>query len=545
MQVINTNIPSLNAQRNLDTSKGSLETSLQRLSSGLRINSARDDAAGLAISQRMTTQIRGSDQARRNANDGVSLAQVGEGALSQMGDLLQRVRELAVQSANATNSPQDRQALNSEVSQLTAELDRFAVSTDFNGLKLFDGSYGAAIYQVGANANQTITATTANFRTNNYGTYQISNVTQFATYAVTGSLTGTTFGGQLASGGTVIAGSGGASGSLAINGGNGGASISTLTSASTARDLAAAINASNTGVRATARNQANVQFANTTGLSYSINVTGANQVPVNVTFQVKDGRTAAGLSEAVQAFNDRSSQTGITARLNDTADGIILTNDDGSDIMLQSVSTTQNGTVCGTISLSTGGLGGTPLGQAFTITANGSGGAAGGATATSGSVLRIGGQVTLDSDKSYSISTSSMGFQSGTVASSGSTLNATSGLFLNSGTSLGSNLKAVNTLDISTVDGATQALRIVDSALATVNGQRAAFGALQNRFLATITNLQVTSENLSASRSRIQDTDFAAETANLTRAQILQQAGTAMLAQANALPNQVLSLLRS
>ncbi len=163
MQVINTNIPSLNAQRNLDTSKGSLETSLQRLSSGLRINSARDDAAGLAISERMSSQIRGSDQARRNANDGVSLAQVGEGALSQMGDIMQRIRELAVQSANATNSPQDRAALNSEVSQLTAELDRFAVTTDFNGLKLFDGSYGAAIYQVGANANQTITATTANF----------------------------------------------------------------------------------------------------------------------------------------------------------------------------------------------------------------------------------------------------------------------------------------------------------------------------------------------------------------------------------------------
>lgn len=545
MQVINTNIPSLNAQRNLDTSKGSLETSLQRLSSGLRINSARDDAAGLAISERMSSQIRGSDQARRNANDGVSLAQVGEGALSQMGDIMQRIRELAVQSANATNSPQDRAALNSEVSQLTAELDRFAVATDFNGLKLFDGSYGAAIYQVGANANQTITATTANFRTNNYGSFQVRNTTQFATYAVTGSFTGTAFGGQLSSGGTVIAGSGGASGSLVINGGNGGASISTLTSASSARDLAAEINASNTGVRATARNQANIQFAATTGLSYSINVTGANTGPVNVTFQVKDGRTASGLQEAVQAFNDRSSQTGITARLNDTADGLILTNDDGSDIMLQSVSTTQNGAVCGTISLSTGGLGGTPLGQAFTITANGSGGAAGGATQTSGSVLKIGGQVTLDSDKSYSIGTSSFGLQSGTLTSSGNTLGGTSGLFLNSGTSIGSTLASVSTLDISTVDGATQALRIVDSALATISGQRAAFGALQNRFMATIANLQVTSENLSASRSRIRDADFAAETANLTRAQILQQAGTAMLSQANALPNQVLSLLRS
>ncbi|MGQ5522549.1 flagellin N-terminal helical domain-containing protein [Chitinimonas sp. PSY-7] len=545
MQVINTNIPSLNAQRNLDTSKGSLETSLQRLSTGLRINSARDDAAGLAISERMTSQIRGSDQARRNANDGVSLAQVGEGALTQMGDILQRVRELAVQSANATNSAQDRQALNSEVNQLVAELDRFSVVTDFNGLKLFDGSYGSAIYQVGPNANQTITATTANLRTNNYGSYQITNVTQQATFAVTGTYTGTVFGGQAASGGAVIAGSGGASGSLSINGGNGGATLSTLTSASTARDVAAAINSSNSGVRATARNVANIQFANTTGLSYSINITGANSTPVNVTFQVKDGRTAAGLSEAIQSFNDRSSQTGITARLNDTANGIVLTNDDGSDIILQSVSTAENGAVCGTISLSTGGLGGVALASAFTITANGSGGAAGGASATSGSVLKIGGQITLDSDKSYSISTSSMGFHSGTIASSGTTINATSGMFLNSGTSLGSSLAAVSVLDISSVASATQALRIVDSALATINGQRAAFGALQNRFMSTIANLQVSAENLTASRSRIRDADFAQETASLTRAQILQQAGTAMLTQANALPNQVLSLLRS
>ncbi|WP_308418117.1 flagellin N-terminal helical domain-containing protein [Chitinimonas sp. BJB300] len=545
MQVINTNIPSLNAQRNLDGSKGSLETSLQRLSTGLRINSARDDAAGLAISERMTSQIRGSDQARRNANDGVSLAQVGEGALTQMGDILQRVRELAVQSANATNSAQDRQALNSEVNQLVAELDRFAVVTDFNGLKLFDGTYGSSIYQVGPNANQTITATTANLRTNNYGSYQITNMAQQAMFAITGSYTGTTFGGQIASGGSVVAGSGGASGSLAINGGNGGASLSTLTSASTARDVAAAINSSNSGVRATARNAANIQFANTTGLSYSLNVTGANSTPVNVTFQVKDARTSAGLSEAIQSFNDRASQTGITARLNDTATGIVLTNDDGSDIILQAVATTQNGAVCGTISLSTGGIGGLALAQAFTITANGSGGAAGGATATSGDVLKIGGQVTLDSDKSYSISTSSIGFQSGTIASSGTTANATSGLFLNSGTSLGSTLAAVAVLDVGSVASSTQALRIVDSALATINGQRAAFGALQNRFMATIANLQVSAENLTASRSRIRDADFAQETASLTRAQILQQAGTAMLAQANALPNQVLSLLRS
>jgi len=172
-QVINTNVPSLNAQRNLNTSAGSLATSLQRLSSGLRINSAKDDAAGLAIAERFTAQIRGQDQARRNANDGISLAQTAEGALQSAGDVLQRVRELAVQSSNATNSASDRQALNAEVGQLTAELDRIAKSTEFNGSKLLDGSFGTASFQVGANAGQTIQATTANFSTNQYGGYRI------------------------------------------------------------------------------------------------------------------------------------------------------------------------------------------------------------------------------------------------------------------------------------------------------------------------------------------------------------------------------------
>ena len=172
-QVINTNIMSLNSQRNLNTSQDALQTSLQRLSSGLRINSAKDDAAGLAISERFTSQIRGLNQAVRNANDGISLSQTAEGALSESGNILQRIRELAVQSANATNSASDRQALQSEVGQLVSELDRIASSTEFNGQKLLDGTFGTAIYQVGANANQTIQATTANFRTNNFGNYRI------------------------------------------------------------------------------------------------------------------------------------------------------------------------------------------------------------------------------------------------------------------------------------------------------------------------------------------------------------------------------------
>ena len=156
-QVINTNVASLNAQRNLNTSANSLATSLQRLSSGLRINSAKDDAAGLAISERFSTQIRGLNQAARNANDGISLAQTAEGALAEIGNNLQRIRELSVQSANATNSASDRAALQAEVAQLVSEIDRVAVQTDFNGTKLLNGSFTSQSFQIGANAGQTIT----------------------------------------------------------------------------------------------------------------------------------------------------------------------------------------------------------------------------------------------------------------------------------------------------------------------------------------------------------------------------------------------------
>lgn len=551
MQVINTNIPSLNAQRNLSKTSDALSTSLQRLSTGLRINSAKDDAAGLSIASRMSAQIRGMDQARRNANDGVSLAQVGEGALGQMGDLLQRIRELAVQSANGTNTATDRASLNAEVAQLSAELDRFAVTTDFNGKKLFDGSFGTAAYQIGANANEVLTTTTANFRTNAFGSYQIRNAAGLSMVGVTGLGSGVLTSTNLAaaSGAVINSNAANTSGNLIVNGGNGGATIGSLTSGSTAAEVAAAINAANTGVRATARTAANIQFANYTDAnvtasgrqSYSLNLSGSNNSIVNVSFTVGNTRTAAGLAEAVQAFNDRSSQTGVTARLNDTQNGIILSNDAGEDIVLQTVTNTSGGTVA----LVTGG-GNIPLASAAFINANnGSGGAAGG-SAVSGEVMRIGGTISLDSDKGYSLSAiSGTSAVSGAFSTSGSTLGAQSGVaLLSGGNAIGSNLTAVNTLDVSTVEGANQAMRIVDSALAAVNGQRAKFGALQNRFQATIANLQTASENISASRSRIQDADFASETASLTKAQILQQAGTAMLAQANALPNQVLTLLR-
>lgn len=522
--IINTNIPSLNAQRNLDKSQMGLSVSLQRLSSGLRINSAKDDAAGLAISERMSSQIRGSDQARRNANDGISLVQTAEGAMQQMGDILQRIRELAVQSANATNSASDRQAINAEVNQLTSELDRFAQSTDFNGLKLFDGSTSTSIFQVGANANQTVTATTRNFRTDQYGVYQTGNSRHVSGTAQSGSPVS---GGHRP--GAVVT----VSGTFAIRGFAGTATISGVTGDS-ARTLAAKINSvySKTGVSAAAKTEVAFQFSGTpagTGSgSYSLEVLGNNSTAnvASISFNiVRDTNGSLNLSQAVTAFNDKSSLTGITARISDDGHSLLLTNGDGGDVTIGAKIVPTGAVISGGY-LTSGG-----------VFNQGDGGFA----LTTGNKVTYGGQLTLDSNESYAIQPDSLiGIKAGLLDDVGHGVGSAAG-----STTISSVLKQVKDLDVTTVENATQALRTVDGALSSINGQRAKYGALQSRFEATISNLQTNSENLSAARSRIRDTDFAQETAALTRSQILQQAGTAMLAQANALPNQVLSLLRS
>jgi flagellin len=475
--VINTNTASLNAQRNLSTSQSALSTSLQRLSSGLRINSAKDDAAGLAISERFTSQIRGLDQAKRNANDGVSLLQTAEGSLQSTGDILQRVRELSVQSANATNSAGDRKAIQAEVGQLLSEADRISQTSEFNGLKLLDGSFGSASFQVGANAGQTIQATTANFRTNNYGNNQSSAAPPATT------TTGTAYSG----------------GTFDIQGLK--TATVTATTTDTAQTLAASINGktSDTGVTATAKTEEAVKFA-ANGV-YSLAVTSDNGTASNVTFTV-GANNASGLASAVSAFNDVSSTTGVTAKLNDAKDGLVLTNVAGNNIKLENKSTAS------TFTAASIGADGTAT-TAATV-------------ATGGSAVTMG-YISMNSDKGFSLGTVTAGNGVGTGPAT---------------------LNSVSSIDVSTVDGSNKALKILDSALASVNSQRATFGALQSRFETAVSNLESTSENLSASRSRIQDTDFASETAKLTRGQILQQAGTAMLAQANSLPNGVLSLLR-
>ncbi|HAY10791.1 MAG TPA: flagellin, partial [Thauera sp.] len=474
------------------TSGGSLATSLQRLSSGLRINSAKDDAAGLAISERFTAQIRGLDQARRNANDGISLAQTAEGALQSSGDILQRIRELAVQSSNATNSASDRQALNAEVNQLTSELDRIAKTTEFNGSKLLDGSFGSATFQVGANAGQSISASTANFSTSQYGNYRVGS--KVATDAgAKGDLTAGSTANAIAS--NAAATSRVAGGDITISGATGSATV-TIAAGASAKKAAEQINGETgtTGVKASAKTEIDVT-AMTANTSYKFDVSSDNATAVTISFTLGAAVDKDGLASAVNAFNDVASKTGVTARVNDGGDGITLLNANGENITIANA-------------------------------ASGSATATVGGTSTAGGASAVAtGQLVLDSEKSFSIEAAN-----------------TTDFF--TATAAAGQLQKVSDLDVSSVDAAQRTLAMVDSALAAVNSQRAKFGALQSRFETTIANLQTSTENLSASRSRIRDTDFASETANLTRAQILQQAGTAMLSQANALPQNVLSLLR-
>src|SRR5690554_6914361 len=393
MSVINTNTIALNAQRNLATNSASLSTTIQRLSSGLRINSAKDDAAGLAISQRFTTQIRGMDQAARNANDGISLAQTAEGALGEIGSNLQRIRELAVQSRNATNSGTDRQALNAEVEQLKSEIQRVAEQTQFNGTDLLNGSFTGAVFQVGANQGQTISVDNiANANTAQLGSWTAPTVN-----------VGTTEGAAIAAvdPGDAYAQIG--TGDLVINGTN-------ITLGASAADLTA-------GEQAT---------------------------------RVRDAINEAGI-------------TGVTAALNDDGDGVVL----NSSVDIE-------------------------------VTATADGTAASGLSDASVTASEV-------------VGTDQNGFANETVL---------------------------------TAEAADRMILAMDGALTAVNSSRADLGAIQNRFSSVVANLQTNSENLSASRSRIMDTDFAAETAELSRTQILQQAGTAMLAQANQIPQNVLSLLR-
>lgn len=466
-QVINTNIASLNAQRNLNESQSSLNTSLERLSTGLRINSAKDDAAGLAIAERFTTQIRGLEQAQRNANDGISFSQTAEGALGTVGDALQRIRELAVQSGNDTNSSDDRRALNNEVSQLLAEVQRVSSTTQFNGQNILDGSLQELFFQVGANQGQTIEVAGVDARSSNLGA--------------------NTYNGQAIAQGDISGVSG-----FTLNGTD--VELSGLDSSA---GVVEAINkvSSDSGVTAQLTPETEVEFtylADDTN-DRTLNLNGVN-IDIDINTSAKD---------AAAAINAVSNQTGVKAAINEDATGnIVLTETNGGVIEL-----TEDGS------------------SAVFATAASGGDAISGVGSGESEDYDAGIVLVTDLDK--------------TITTAGTNVENL-GLEIGALTLDDDVLTNVNVL---TREDASDALLTLDFALQQVNGLRAEFGAVQTRFESTIDNLSITSENLSAARSRIQDADFASETASLTRAQILQQAGTSVLAQANQIPQNVLSLL--
>lgn len=599
--MINTNISSLNAQRNLSASQSGLATSLQRLSTGLRINSAKDDAAGMSISSRMTSQINGMNVAARNANDGISLAQTAEGGLNSATDLLQRMRDLAVQSANGSNSDTDRASIQSEVGQLKDEIDRVAKSTSFNGLNLLDGTFTAQSFQVGANA-------TSNDR------IQIDKIANLTTTALGTGLSGSS---SLTGGLTTAAL---AAGDLTLNGVQVGATTAggqAGQSAASGYALAQSINAAagQSGVTATANATTATNIAVTGAVatagavaanSFSINGVAIGAISAGTAYVAPTGgagAVAGGPSAAIaqganvaEAINKVSSQTGVSAAVDKTGK-VTLTSTNGKDIAIKT-----EGTYAAATLLTDTGLVGTAAGVTTTsatmptagayaagafkingvdVGAIADGGTAQGQAANTAAAINLvsgktgvtatanslTGAISLSAadgrdiklEDGTSTSTLTTGIAAGTFHSSvtlassnangivvGGKKDDSAGLHAFEGQKAADTTKtnSVSTVDVSTASGAQAALSTIDAALSSVNSSKAALGAYQNRFSAVVSNLQATSENLSASRSRIQDADFASETASLTRGQILQQAGTAMLAQANSLPNGVLSLLR-
>jgi flagellin len=514
---LNTNIDSLTAQNNLVGSQALLSQSLTRLSSGLRINSAADDAAGLAISQQFTTQVNGTNQAINNANDAVSEAQTAGGALSTIVNNLQSIRTLAVESANGSNSASDRAALDQQVQQQIDEITQIASQTSFNGLSVLNGSSGVTTYQVGANVGDTISIDLSQ----GVGASQIGQVasasTAVTTTALVGGLTLAVGTGAAVTVGASVAGAlpGQTAGSAyakaaAINA----ADVSGLTASASNTVTAAFVGISGGYNGTTTANGATTAGTGATASTYDLTIngvniySGTNNVAVNTTLSIQD---------VASQINLYSSQDGnVTATV---ANGnLVLTAADGSDIT---------------------------IGQTVTLgdTGNGTAGSAAGAGSGFGNTTAAG-------------TPAAAGTIAKPVVNSGTlTLSANSNITVNGNaddiTAIGQNAGSIslgsNTLanqNVQTVAGANATIAAVDSALATVSQFQSQLGAIQNRFTAAVSNLTSTAQNLTQSRSTIQDANFAQETANLTQAQVLEQAGISVLAQANQEPQLILKLLQ-
>jgi flagellin len=500
--VINTNVSSLLSQNSLSKNSSALSNAMERLSTGVRINSAKDDAAGLAIATRMTSEVRGLQVAVRNANDGISVAQTAEGSLGEITNILQRIRELAVQSANASNNDTDRSFLDTEAQQLIAETNRIGAQANFNGIKLLDGTFNAKTFQVGANAGETIIFNSiSDSQATGLGSHDllssgdIIKTGGFAKAAATGT-------GEIVNAVTAVT-AGFTLSTDTARGGGASASITYAANAS-AKDVAKAINdsASAVGIAATAQTQAQL---------------GSLSAPGTVTFKLNNiavsavVTTTSDLTSIVSAVNGLTGSTrGVVASFADADKSkLVLKSSTGENISISEFSS--NAADAQTIVLKTG----TDFAQAVTLTEGG--GAANSTVVT--------GEVNMTSTK-------------GKITAAGGQAN-----FLSSASATSSFLSVAG-ISLGSVSSSTKALSILDQALTSVNNTRAALGGLMNRFNASVSNQSTTIANLSASRSRILDADYAVETTNLAKAQIIQQAATAMLAQANQSSQSVLALLK-
>lgn len=535
---INTNVVSINSQRNLSLSSSSLGTTMQRLSSGLRVNSAKDDAAGLAIAERMQANTKGLAVAARNANDGISLAQTAEGALGKVGDMLQRMRELAVQSSNATNSADDRKALQAEVAQLTAEIDRVAKTTSFNGQKLLDGSFAGATFQVGANAGD--------------------NITVGATVKATAEGLGSISYGKSAQ--TVKAGDAADdvlsdlkaidAGALTIKVGDGeevklGAIKAAATEEERLGQVAAAINekSAETGVTA---------YLSGKDGSFTLEVRSASDEAVTFGGFTKETTGFVGQESWTTLAATYTAVSDTDAKLTAAADTVsaLKSSDVGeykavADAIKAFEDTAANArtgaqsTAIATAVTNTKAIGNALAAyEANPSVADGNKNLAtalktAGIKDANGNDFAVNNDADIDELKAAAAKY--LGLAEGERLVGG--LNVTADQIV-------ADDRGINKVDISTQAGSWDAIKKIDSAIDQVNAARGELGALQTRFEKTVENIDIQNENITAARGRIVDADFAVETANLSRAQILQQAGTAMVAQANQLPQNVLSLLR-
>jgi flagellin len=464
--IINTNISALTAQRNLTRAQGGLERSIQRLSTGLRINGAVDDAAGLAISDRLSAQIRGLNQAVRNANDGVSALQTADGSLNEVSNLLQRARELAVQSANDSNSASDRASLNAEVSSILSELDRLASTVQFNSRKLLDGTFVNAQFQVGANANETVSFSIGSMNTADVGAKTLQG----------NAMSSTAFSDLTATSAITVNG-------IAV----------TVGAQTTLEGVITAINNRSGDTSATATKNSQTVLTDTGFIALTAAAATQTLTLNGVAISLSTGNAAAE-STFVATVNGFTNQTGVVAATNSV--GITFTRSSGGTIAL---------------SETTASVG---VGDSLASTAS--------------RTFNAGFTLSVDLNRTLTVVSSGVGDDIGfTTAVVNTTVSE----------------KRINGLSISNVSGANDAIQTIDFGLAQLSRVRGSIGAVQNRFISAISSLSVASENLSAARSRIQDADVAQETAELTRTQILIQAGVSVLAQANQLPSVALSLL--